>query len=68
MDGLGIVGRVLLNGISGVEQDGWISPLLSPLQSIYRLDVVDNSGLIFFSFVFFCPCFNIGWCTVGRMG
>ena len=25
----------------------------SPLQSVYRLDLVDDGGLIFFSFVFF---------------
>ena len=57
LDGFGIVVRVWLCGISGVEKDGWIPPSLSPLQSVYRLDVVDDGGLILFSFVFFVRVF-----------
>ena len=52
LDGLGIAGRVWISGISGLERDGWIPPSPSPLQLVYRLDVVDDGGLILFSFVF----------------
>ena len=56
-DGLGIAGRAELSGISGVERDGWMSLSPSPLQSVYRLDFVDDSGLFLFSFVFFVRVF-----------
>ena len=49
---LGIAGRVWMSGISGLERDGWIPPSPSPLKLVYRLDVVDDGGLILFSFVF----------------
>ena len=54
---VGITGRVRLSGISGVDRDGCIQPSPSPLQSVYRLDIVDDDGLILFSFVFFVPVF-----------
>ena len=63
MDSLGIAGRVWLSGVSAVEWDGWIkpspspSPSPSPLQSVYRLDIVDDGGLILFSFIFFVHVF-----------
>ena len=57
MDGLGIAGRVWMSRISGLERDGWIPPSPSPLQLVYRLDVVDDGGLILFSFVLFVRVF-----------
>ena len=61
LDGLGIVGRVWMSEISGVERDVWILPSPSPLQSVYRIDVVDDGGLILFSFVFLSAFFY--WMT-----
>ena len=48
-----------MSGISEVDRDGWIPPSPSPLppQAVYRLDVVDDGGLILFSFVFFVRVF-----------
>ena len=60
MDSVGIAGRVWLSGVVGVERDGWIQPSLSPLQTVYRLDIVDDGGLILFSFVFFVRVFILG--------
>ena len=46
-----------MSEISGVKRDGWIPPSPSPLQSVYRLDFVDDGGLILFSFVFLSAFF-----------
>ena len=54
MDGLGIAGRVWISGISGLERDGWIPPSPSPLQLVYRVDVVTEGVLIFVRVCIFC--------------
>ena len=56
----------MLNGISGVERYGWIPPSSSPLLSVYRVDVVDDGGLILFSFVFLSMF--LYWMTYSRKG
>ena len=66
LDSLGIAGQVWLSGVSGVERDGWIQPLPSPLQSVYRLDIVDDGGLILFSFVFLSAF--LYWMSYSGMG
>ena len=50
---MSIAGRVWLIGISGVEWDGWIPSSLSPLQLVYRVNIVDGGVLILFLFIFF---------------
>ena len=49
-----------MNIISGIGRDGWIPPSPSPLQLVYRLDGVDDGGLILFSLVFFVRVFILG--------
>ena len=39
-----------MSGINGVERDGCIQPSPTPLQSVYRLDIVDDG----FFLVSFC--------------
>ena len=65
MDGLGIAGRVLLNGINGVERDGWTPLSPSPIQLVYRVDVVTDGVLIFEHVCNFRSRFYIGWNRFG---
>ena len=68
MDSVGIAGRVWLSGVVEVERDGWIQPSLSPLRSVYQLDIVDECWSYFVLVCIFCPCFNIGWRIVWWAG
>ena len=46
-----------MSGISEVELDEWMPPSPSPLQLVYRLDVVDDGCLILLSFGFLSAFF-----------